>query len=451
MIRLLFAFALIALIALGAVWLSDHPGDVRIAWGGWVIETSALVIATAALLFAALVALLYRFWIWLKMSPGRIGDLFSERRRNKGLEAISSGMVAIAAGDAEEARRQAVAAEKLLAGEPMTLLLAAQAAELNNDDRAANIYYDRMMQRPDTEFLGLRGLINRAIREGDYARARSLAERADTLRPGTEWVQKHLYELALKQRDWDDAQRILGRLARGRAADGEAVRRARAVITYEQALIVRKEKGDAEALPLAEQAHKLDPTFVPAAVLAVTLTAAVHGNSRRLRKLIGEAWQHAPHQDLAEAIRATVSGEQATDWRRRAEEMVAPHNPDHLETHLMLARAALASHDWGIAREHLLKAGGEHPSAGILRLLAELEEEANADAFAAREWILKSSVAPPDPTWICRACGRQEPAWQSHCPSCDSFNSFEWRTVDRGELHPAALEAGEVRELPSSN
>src|SRR5690606_34276755 len=74
MIRLLFAFALIALIALGAVWLSDHPGDVRIAWGGWVIETSALVIATAALLFAALVALLYRFWIWLKMSPGRIGD-----------------------------------------------------------------------------------------------------------------------------------------------------------------------------------------------------------------------------------------------------------------------------------------------------------------------------------------------------------------------------------------
>ena len=450
MTRILFIFALIVLIALGAVWLSDHPGDVRLAWGGWVVETSVIVVAVLALVFAVLVALLYRFWVWLKHSPGRIGNVFSERRRNKGLEAISSGMVAIAAGDADEARRQAVAAEKHLKGEPMTLLLAAQAAELNDDDRAANIYYDRMMQRRDTEFLGLRGLINRAIRDGDIAKARSLAERAEELRPGTEWVQKHLYELALKERDWDAADQILNRMSRGKAAKSDAVRRAKAVITYERARAVQREKGDAAALPLAEQAHALDPAFVPAAVLAVTLTFAEQGNSRKLRKLIGEAWKNAPHQDLAEAIRATGSGEQADDWRRRAEEMVAPNNPDHIETHLMLARAALASHDWSVAREHLLKAGGDHPTAGILRLLAELEEEANADALAAREWILKSSVAPPDPLWICNSCGRQEDEWQSHCPACGSFNSFEWRTVDRGMHHPDALEVEVVREITAA-
>jgi len=450
MIRTIFVFALIVLIAIAAVWLSDYPGDVRLTWGGYVVETSVVVVGAAVLVFAVLVALFYRFWVWLKHGPGRIGAVFSERRRNKGLEAISSGMVAIAAGDAVEARRQAVAAEKHLSGEPMTLLLAAQAAELNDDNRAASIYYDRMMSRQDTEFLGLRGLINRAIKEGDVEKARSLAKRADELRPGTDWVTKELYELSLKLRDWEGAESALTRLARGKAAKGEAVRRARTVITYQQALKAVKEKREADALALAQQAHEIDPSFVPAAVLDVKLTAE-QGSTRKLHKLIGETWKNAPHRDLAEAIRNTVSGEQPSDWFRRAKETVAPHNPDHVETHLMLAKAAMASNDWGPAREHLMRAGGDNPSASILRMLAELEEKANADAFAAREWIVKSSVAPQDPLWICNACGRQEEKWHAHCPACDSFDSFSWRTADRGPHNPDMIEAEIVREISTGS
>ena len=450
MLRTIFVFALIVVIAMAAVWLSDYPGDVRLTWGGYVVETSVVIVGAIALVFAVLVAFVYRFWIWIKHGPGRIGEIFSARRRDKGLEAISSGMVAIAAGDADEARRQAIAAEKHLSGEPMTLLLAAQAAELNDDNRAASIYYDRMMSREDTEFLGLRGLINRAIKEGDLEKARDLAKRADELRPGTTWVLKELYELALKLRDWEGAESALARLARGKSAKGEMVRRAKAVITYEQALIAVKEKKETDALSLAQQAHDLDPAFVPAAVLDVKLTAE-HGSSRKLHKLIGEAWSHAPHRDLAATIRNTVSGEQPSDWFRRAKETVAPHNPDHIETHLMLAKAALASRDWGPAREHLMKAGGGNPSVSILRMLAELEEKANADAFAAREWIVKSSVAPQDPLWICDSCGRQEEKWQAHCPACDSFDSFTWRTVDRGPHNPDVIEAEIVREISAGS
>ncbi|MCF8467250.1 MAG: hypothetical protein K9G33_07585 [Sneathiella sp.] len=447
--RIIFVFLLIALLAFAAVWLSDYPGDVRLAWGGYVVETSIVVVAALALIFAVLVALLYRFWVWLKKGPGRIGAVFSSRRRDKGLEALSSGMVAIAAGDAVEARRQAIAAEKHLSGEPMTLLLAAQAAELNEDDRAARIYYDRMMQREDTEFLGLRGLINRARKENDLKKARSLTERADELRPGTPWVLKELYELALKLRDWELADHTLARMTRGKAAKGEAVKRARAVISFERALQCLNAGKAEEALPLAVLAHELDPAFVPAAVLDVKLTAELE-SPRKLHKLIAEAWKNAPHRDLAEAIRKTVSGEQPPDWLRRAQETVAPHNPDHVETHLMLAKAALASSDWGPARDHLMKAGGDHPPASVFRMLAELEEKANADAIAAREWILKSAIAPQDPLWICNACGRQEDVWQAHCPVCDSFDSFTWRTADRGPHAVDEIEAEIVREIGTS-
>ncbi|MBL4907169.1 MAG: hypothetical protein JKX94_06945 [Sneathiella sp.] len=140
MIRSIYLFVLFALFAAGGVWLADHPGNVAIRWDNYVVETNVIVLVSIALISALLLTLLYRIYVWLRTGPGRLGGAFAARRRSKGLEALSSGMVAIAAGDANEARRAAVEAEKHLSGEPMTLLLAAQAAELNKDDRAAGIY-----------------------------------------------------------------------------------------------------------------------------------------------------------------------------------------------------------------------------------------------------------------------------------------------------------------------
>lgn len=446
MTRSIFFFVILALLAFAAVWLADYPGTVQLTWGGYVVETSIVVVAALTLVFAVIVAFLYRFWVWMKRGPGRIGAVFSARRREKGLEALSSGMVAIAAGDAVEARRQAIEAEKHLSGEPMTLLLAAQAAELNDDDRAARIYYDRMIERDDTEFLGLRGLINRARTESDTEKAISLAKRADELRPGTSWVLKELYELAIERRSWEMADKTLSRMARGKAAKGAAVVRAKSVISFERAVALKNQGKDAEALSLAIAAHGLDPTFVPAAILSVILTAKLEP-PRKLAKLIADSWKKSPHRDLADAIRTTQSGEQPPDWLRRAQQTVAAHNPDHIETHLMLAKAALASRDWGPAREHLMKAIDIAPAASMYYLLAELEEKANADAIAAREWILKSAAAPQDPLWICNSCGRQEEVWGAHCASCGRFDSFTWRTADRGPQVQEVIEAEVVQEI----
>jgi HemY protein len=45
MIRVLLFLALVALVALGAVWIADRPGDIAITWQGWRIETSVMVAA----------------------------------------------------------------------------------------------------------------------------------------------------------------------------------------------------------------------------------------------------------------------------------------------------------------------------------------------------------------------------------------------------------------------
>ncbi|MEH6404137.1 MAG: heme biosynthesis HemY N-terminal domain-containing protein [Sneathiella sp.] len=443
MIRSLYLFILFAIIAVAGVWLTDHPGQVSINWDSYVIETNIVVLVVTALLAGVAITLLYRLFLWLKNSPARLGGALSARKRSKGLEALSSGMVAIAAGDAREARLAAIEAEKHLKNEPMALLLAAQAAELNEDDRAARIYYDKLAARSDTEFLGIRGLIARAKADNDLDLALKHATRADELKPGTEWVLKDLFELSLKARQFEKADALLDRMTRGKASKSAKVKRLHAVIGYARATGKIAQNDQSEATRLALLAHAFDPTFVPASVLAIGLMDA----GRKRDKLIQEAWDHAPHPDIAATVKGLVKDETPADWYIRAKKIFAGLQPNHRETALVLARASFDAREWGNTRTYLDLAIKADPSASVYLLRANFEEKANADAAAARSWILKSAEAAPDPHWICDSCGRQETQWSSHCPACDSFDSQQWRKADIGLQHSPVLEAEIVPEI----
>ncbi|MBL4907168.1 MAG: hypothetical protein JKX94_06940 [Sneathiella sp.] len=303
-----------------------------------------------------------------------------------------------------------------------------------------------MTERPETEFLGLRGLINRAKADKNEERALEHAKRADQLKPGTEWVLKELLELYLKARHYDDAEMILNRMARGKAANGEKVARLHAVIGYERALSKLKAGNREGAKTLILAAHNRDPGFVPASVLTISFMEA----GRKREKVIADAWRRSPHPDIAAAVQALIPNETPKDWYARATKRFAAIQPDHRETALVLARASIGASEWGQARKFLNQAAQADPSSSIYRLLADLDEKANADAVAARNWILKSADAPQDPLWICGSCGRQETSWSAHCPSCDSFDAFTWRKADRGADLQAVLEPEVVEEITAS-
>jgi len=446
MLRSIYLFVLIALLALAGVWLADNPGNVSVRWDAYVIETSMIVLVAVTAITALILAILINVYKWLRAGPGRLGGAFANRKRGRGLDAISNGMVAIAAGDAEGARRAAVEAEKHLKGAPMTLLLAAQAAELNQDDRAAKIYYDKMAEKPETELMGLRGLINRAKSDNDLQGAITHAMRADALKPGTEWVLKELLELQLKTRDYVAANGVSSRIARGKAAKNPALKHLRAVINYQLALSKLDKENTASALELAEAAHRMDPAFVPAAVLILKLSAA----DRKRDKLVSTIWASTPHPDVVDAIKNLMPLETEGDWFTRAKRIFNPTAGDHGISNLALAKAALDAREWGEARKYLNTLSKEGPTAVVYRLLADLEEKANADAAASRKWIIKSTEAPQDPTWLCNGCGRQEASWSAHCPSCDRFDSLNWRNADRGEVE-GVLKVEIIEEIPQAS
>ena len=60
------------------------------------------------------------------------------------------------------------------------------------------------------------------------------------------------------------------------------------------------------------------------------------------------------------------------------------------------------------------------------RLMADLEEVAGNEA-AAKDWLVKASIANPDPSWTCASCGTATDIWEATCPNCQAFGSLDWR------------------------
>ena len=429
MVRATLALILAAVFAAAVAWLADHAGSVTLHWQDTRIDTSIAVLVTAVALFAAATALLWQLWRGLMRAPRSFARYRRERRRLKGYKALTQGMVAVAAGDAREAQRQARRADVLLNEPPLTMLLSAQAAQLNGDEAAAERYFRTMLERRETEFLGLRGLIMQASKKGDTAGALALARRAKGLRPETGWVLATLYELEVQAGAWREAEET-ARLAQrsGTMTSAEGARK-RALAFYGESELAAKAGKPEAALASARKALRLAPAFLQATLAAAELLGQ-QGKRRRAERVLEAAWVNAPHPGLVEPYLALAGEAEPLARLMRVQRLVA-RRPAHRESWRALAEAALAARIWGEARralECLRREEGARESAGVCRLWARLEEGEHGDAAAARDWLARAAAAEPEAQWVCARCGAAHGAWAPFCSTCSTYDALAWRS-----------------------
>src|ERR1700749_1319600 len=158
MYRIILFLLLIALAASGAAWVADQAGDVAISWSGWRLSATLPVVALRLGLpiVAAMVAGSSLRTLW--QLPEFVRRRRRERRHARGRHAITQGLLAIGHGDSSAARAHADVARRHAAGDPLTLLLQAQSAQLDGNRAAAREAFHTMASREDTRLLGLRRL-----------------------------------------------------------------------------------------------------------------------------------------------------------------------------------------------------------------------------------------------------------------------------------------------------
>jgi HemY protein len=426
--RALPAIVVIAVLVAAAVFVADRPGSVDIVWQGREIETSVTVLVLGCAVLGAIAAML--LWLARLVVRGPRGWVRArrERRRQRGYRALTQGMVAVAAGDAEEAQKLARKADSLLAEPPLTLLLSAQAAQLNGDEGAATRYFTAMLERPETEFLGLRGLLMQALKAGNEATALRLVERARILRPRTPWVLSNLVELQARAGRWSAAEAALAEATRRKALPAGEGRHRNAVLLFEHSAEAEAQGRPSDAMRFITKAHALEPNFAPVAARYARMLG-VRGQRRRARRALESAWRAAPHPLLYDAYRTLHADEPPLERLKRVERLAALQ-PDDIESHVALARAAIEARLWGEARRHLMMAGAEHEDTAaprIGRMMAALEEEEHGDHAAAHAWLGRAANSPTlDPAWLCQTCKGESSQWLALCPNCRSFATLAW-------------------------
>ena len=222
MFRLLILLAAVALAAWGLMWLADNPGVVTVTWGGVEYKFSMMLALGVVAAIAILWSIVWGVLRFVFRIPSLMSLAARARRREKGLAAVSRGLIAVGTGDARAASKHAAEARRLLRRDPMTKLLRAQAAQLAGDRRETVAAYNEMLEHHETHGLGLRGLHVEARRGGDHEAALQYAMRANAHAPAA-WAGQAVLDDRARRGDWTGALATVD-FERRRAPDRQADR-----------------------------------------------------------------------------------------------------------------------------------------------------------------------------------------------------------------------------------
>jgi uncharacterized membrane-anchored protein len=257
---------LAAAIVVAAAWvIFQLPGTVSAEIGPYSFAAASPVAALAVSVLLVVVYVLLRLIGFVVYLPRRLRLRRANRNRRFGDIAVTRALVALAAGDTGDARREAGRARRLLGDTAQTLLLAAEAGRLAGREDEAEAAFRQLSERPDAAFLGLRGLLRQAMERENWAEASALARQAEAAHPAAIWLRKERSALAVRTENWVEALHL---------ADADAPKAALAAAAAGQAT------NPVQGIRLARQAWKEDRTL-PAAALAYAAKLRADGRESR--------------------------------------------------------------------------------------------------------------------------------------------------------------------------
>jgi len=442
--RLLFFVVLVFAIGLGFAWLADRPGEMTVTFNGYEYQVTLMVAAVA--LLAVVVAVMLAWWLLKAIwnSPYTISRHFRVRRRDRGYQALSTGMIAAGAGDVALARMKKKEAKKLINAdqEPLIHLLDVQAMLLEGDHDAAREKLNSMLDDPELRLLALRGLYLEAQRMGERQAARHYAARAAEAAPQLGWASEATLEERAEQGDWDGALKLVDAQKSTRAFSRPVLDRRRAVLLTAKAMAML-DTDPAAARTAALEAVRLAPDFVPATVAAARVLFR-HDELRKGARILETLWKKQPHPELADAYVHARPGDSARDRLTRARKLQSMRENNAIAL-FAVARAALEAGEYRQAREAAEDVLKLDPREGAYLLMADIEEAETGEQGKVRQWLARALRAARDPAWV--ADGYVAEKWAPFSPVTGRLDAFEWRVPM--ERVAQTIEQSASAELPA--
>ena len=429
-LKIVLFLAVVAGLVVGAEALMNQEAGLRIAVANTEFTLGPVQMVVAAGLLLAglwllmkLVGLTVAVLRFINGDDTAISRHFERNRRRRGLEALTEGFLALAAGEGDKALTKGRKAEKLLEDQALTTLLIAQSAQAKGNAQLAEEYYKRLLEDDRSRFVGVQGLLSQQVEAGNAVKARKLAETALTLRPGHGQTQDRLLTLQNQAGDWAGARKTLLETSRSGRLPKPVYKRRDAVLTLQQAEAEAAAGNQTAAQDLAIQANSESPELVPAAVMAARALTE-RGKGPQAAKLVRRAWKAQPHPELARAY-AAIAPDEAPAARLKRFESLLSQTPGP-EEQMTRAELLIAAEDFPAARRAMGDLHETHPTQRVMTIMAAIERGEGSPDQVVRGWLARALIAPKGPQWVCENCHHVHAGWHAVCAHCGAFDTLAW-------------------------
>ena len=443
-VKIGFFLVLATALAFAVGHIVDTGGAVTVAFGDNEISVTPIMAlllfilgVIAALVLLKVIGLLVAVMRFVLGDNTAISRYFDRNRERRGFDALGESIIALAAGDGRKAMSKATRAETLLQRPELTQLINAQAAELTGDRARAQEHFKALLKNDRTRFVGVKGLLQQKLDQGDTETALKLAQKAFAINPSHDPTLATLFDLQSEEKDWDGAKETLRARVKTRALTKDVGKRRDAVLTLAGALKSAAD-GDDTAREAALKANKIAPGLIPAAVLAARLLIE-KGETRRATNVIKKAWTQNPHPELAAAF-AEIAPDETPQARLKRFKALLKLSPDATEAKLLEAELHLSAEDFPAARKALGDLAESDPTARSLSIMAAIERGSGADEAVVSGWLARALAAPRGDAWICTNCRHIHGAWDPACENCASFDTLAWSRAPASQ-DPQAMAA----------
>lgn len=449
LIKIILFFAVVGALAWGAVYLLNSDGGMKLTVMGTEYSFGPLqtVLALIALLIGVwilqkVLLFVFAFLRFVNGDETAMSRYFDRNRERKGYDALSEGMMALASGEGDLAMTKAARAEKYLKKPELTNLLTAQAAELTGDRRKAEETYRKLIEHDQTRFVGVRGILQQKLADGETETALELAKKAFALKPRHAETGDVLLRLQAEKEDWSGARKTLTAKLKSGHLPRDVHRRRDAVLALSEAKDVLAAGNSVEAREAAIEANRLSPDLIPAAIMAAR-SYVEQDQPRYATRVVKRAWEAKPHPDLAAAFAEIAKDETPTERIKRFTTLTRIH-PDDPETKMLLTELHIANEDFPEARRALGDLVETDPTTRSVTLMAAIERGEGASDQVVQGWLARALTVPRGPQWICSVCQHIHAEWQPICSNCGGFDTLEWKTPPAADV---AIPSG-VQMLP---
>jgi len=404
LIKIFKAFLLTLAVVLPISWASRYPGEVKILWNGFFIETSVIASILLVILMFFIIFILYKVYYSVRNLPQHLNQINNKKKLVLNKTILKEITLALITNDYKELDKNSRKLKKTLDEKIFSTYLLAKSSIIKNDFNSAEKYLNILSKTDDGKFIGLRGLAEIALKKENHETASEILNKAYKLNPNDEWVSENLSNQFAKLQKWNEAAKVL---------ENTDTKNSR-ILDKKASLLVKSGKS-------YDIAWKISNNIIPVAINMIKINLEKNKENEAL-KIIKISWNNLQYQPMIDIFMLRHNRSEK-DLMRKYKKITKTLKPFLKldETKFAMAQASFNVSLWAQTNKYLKMIDDTYLDKRITDLWNSLSRESNG--IKVPEFPKKLNN---DPSWLCKSCGSSVNEWKIECNVCGKIGEINW-------------------------